>query len=491
MAQIAYLKLADLHLWTDNPRIGAVEDELLELESLVKKQSFIKNKKPYNKLITLAESIVENNGIIEPIGVLKFEDGFMVVKEGNRRLACLKMLRTPDIIPREFPELVETFTDLSRKARGSIYDSIPARVYVESENEDLEQWIELRHNGEQEGKGLDPWGAPEKQNWNKYRGKKTPLLDFQTHLIEEGILDKDQVFSISKTNWDRILGTVGRSYLGLDFIESKYCIIIGIQDFITRINKTIEALKGKSVGTVYDNEAIDTFFKSLGLNNGYTNQCIVTTDINLDNVIVNGSSTPEVIDKPQGNKDVDGEAKDFTAITLKEIAEPEPKRRVSTRPAPLLSNLICDLKSSNDSDGIIRLVTELKKISKNKHYVDYPIATAMLMRNLLEQSLICYLKKRNKWSKFYSSKKNEPTLTEILDKFEKDTDIFAQDRTLERYYSIIFQTKGIKEYFNMIVHHPHEIAATPEVLDAIVTGSGYSALIQHIIDFCSEKCGQE
>lgn len=482
MSQIGYVKLADLHLWTDNPRLGNVEGEISEIIGLIKKQQT----KSGNKLTTLAESLIKE-GILEPIGVLKDNDGFMIVKEGNRRVTCLKLLKDPNIIPLEYSQVKKTFIKLKNKLKPEICNSIPARIFNESENEELERWIELRHNGVQDGKGLDGWGSREKENWSKYMGKNTPVLDFHNFLISIHILNPTQINSVSKTNWERILGSVGRSYLGLDLKNGKYIITIEENDFKRRILRTIEHLKGRSVAIVYDNETIKAFFESLNFNNEELVNDIESNVISKENgignnYIINNTTLPK--DKVSNNFELDTpKSEPTTKIEDFTPTDDNKKRRYSSKPAPLLSNIICNLKSTNDTDGIIRLTAELKKMSKEKDYVNYPIATAMLMRNLLEQSLIYYLKQRNKWNKFYASKKNEPTLSEILEKYEKDTDILAQDKTLERYFNLIFETPGLKEYFNMIVHHPHKFGATPEALDAIIAKSGYAALIQYIIDY--------
>jgi hypothetical protein len=478
MSQLAYVKLSEIHLWIDNPRTGTVDNELSEIIELVKEQ---KTKKG-NKLFGLANSIIKN-GIFDPIGVLKNDKGFMVVKEGNRRIACLEMLNKPDIIPAEFGEIRNTFSKMKKQASRNIFTNIPARIFDINENEEMEQWIELRHNGLQKGQGLASWNPMQKQNWNKYRGRNTPLLNFLNYLKSENILSDEQMSNVSKTNWERILGTVGRSYLGMDFKDGKYIIVIDKNDFKKRISKTVNVLKGQSVGIVYDNDAIKIFFDKINFSE---EDIIEQPDVSIPKNEGNVSSIRNEKKESKENAiKVEEENNKSPEISqLNENSNEQSKNhRHSTKISPLLSNIICDLKSSSDTDGIIRLTTELKKMSKRKDYTEYPIAAAMLMRSLLEQSLIYYLKKRNKWNKFYSSKKYDPTLTEIIDKYYSDTDIFAQDKKIERGFHTVFETPGLKDYFNMLVHHPDKFAATKESLDAIVAQSGYSALIQYIIDY--------
>ncbi|MFZ5352783.1 MAG: hypothetical protein ACOZCL_08670 [Bacillota bacterium] len=504
MSEIAYIKLANLYLWTDNPRVGTVENEIDEILKLIEAQQ----QKNGNKLIALAKSIVAY-GIIEPIGVLKHSDGFLVVKEGNRRITCLKLMKNPLLIPEEYAKLRNAFMKIKTEVKSEIYNKIPARVFGEDENDKLEEWIELRHNGLQDGKGLDTWGAREKDNWRKHRGENTPLLNFQNYLVNQGILDQEQIFSVNKTNWERILGSIGREYLGVELKNGQYFISIEKDDFIRRISKTVESLKGKSVSAVYDNDKKKEFFESLKLDQPEVEEEIKETVDEVEGYEVetkekfrktaaseqtkdtsknedNKTSSASIeVDNQQNNRDEEKESnKDNDADS-----DDPGRRRSNLKTAPLLSNLICDLESNNDTDGIIRLVAELKKVSRNKDYVQYPIATAMLMRSLLEQSLIYYLKKRSKWTKFHRSK-SDPTLTDIINKFNNDPDIFTQDKKLERYFIPLLSTPGLKEFFNMITHHINIFSATPVALESIAQ-SGYAALVQHIIDFDSEKAGQE
>lgn len=432
----------------------------------------------------------------------------MLVKEGNRRITCLKLLKNPNILPDDFSLLRDVFKDLKKQTNKELFNNIPARIFNEDEDEDLELWIELRHSGLQAGKGLDKWGAIEKEKWQKYRGKNTPLLDFQKQLIDSDILTKDQVNSVNKTNWERILGTVGRSFLGIKYENGQYLIDINQEDFKNRIRITIKNLKGKSVGVVYDNDSIEDFFYGLNFNKDYEELNITSNDVKPKILDVTSSNV-----KPGKNKDsIKGEElikndnkerykedsididRDKNIFNTREnfnykdekktfnSTGIEKKRRRSTKPADFMGNLVCDLKSSQDTDGIIRLSIELKNMSKTKDYKEYPIAAAMLMRNLLEQCLIYYLKRRNKWEKFRKSRKYGPTLSEIIKKYNTDTDILKQDIQLERIFNILTETPGVKDYFDLIVHHPHKIVANPNCLDIIVQ-SGYLALVQHIIDY--------
>ena len=206
MSFLTTINLSRIYLWPKNPRLfnDEHENEQQAILNLVEKQNTTQG----NKLLILAESIVEN-GIIESIGVVKHTEDFIEVREGNRRIACLKLLKNPYILTSRFEKIRNKFIELQDNLNKEIFNNIPARIYDVNEIDDLENWVELRHNGLQGGKGIDTWGSMEKENWRKYRGYGTPLLDFQNYLISQNILTVEQVNSVNKTIWQRILGLVG------------------------------------------------------------------------------------------------------------------------------------------------------------------------------------------------------------------------------------------------------------------------------------------
>jgi hypothetical protein len=481
MPGLTYINLSQVYLWPENPRLfdDKNENEQQAIVNLVEQQNTTQG----NKLLVLTESILED-GIIEPIGVVKYEDGFIEVREGNRRIACLKLLKSPYILPESFKKIRNKFIELQDNLNEEIFTNIPAKIYNENEVGALENWIELKHAGLQGGKGIDRWGSMEKENWKKYRGLNTPLLDFQNYLVSKNILTIEQVRSVYKTNWERILGSVGREFLGIRYKDNKYEIIIDIDKFKYKVNKIINSLAGKSVSIVYNNERIKEFFSSLNFERENMKTSLLDNvkddKNNSDKInIFELNHKEETTEKPFTNKRNNNTVNDI------ETASEKNKRAYTSNTAGFLTNITCSLKSSQDTDGIIRLIRELKNMSKTKDYKEYPIATAMLMRSLLEQCLIYYLKKRKKWRKFKKQYSNLG-LQQIINKFIKDEDIFEQDRELKRYFNILINNPGTKDYFDMIVHNSHKVAANSYVLD-IIAETGYLSLIQYIIDFNIEK----
>ena len=136
----------DLLLLSDgNPRL---EPSLGEDEAII---NMVKDQK--EKLFILASDIVEFGfSPLDTIGVYPSESylGYYEVGEGNRRIAALKLLINPDRIAQLNQNLYIKFKELSKSY--SIPKSIEVVIF-ENEGE-MRHWMEVRHMGELDGKGV-------------------------------------------------------------------------------------------------------------------------------------------------------------------------------------------------------------------------------------------------------------------------------------------------------------------------------------------------
>lgn len=157
------LSWADLVLDSDNPRLdeaGASTREsvnvLLDLDS--------------EKMINLARDI-SDSGMLSPFdlpGVVCEDDAYVVV-EGNRRVAALKMLKAPDLIDdSRIRRRVEAIA-----AKGTGPDDVACSLFENRER--ARRWIELRHTGENEGRGLSPWDSDMANRFSREPGSQTDL----------------------------------------------------------------------------------------------------------------------------------------------------------------------------------------------------------------------------------------------------------------------------------------------------------------------------
>jgi hypothetical protein len=148
------LKIADLVLDHENPRITHVQGQQDALQKIVKDQR--------SKLVKLAQSIVEHG--LNPMDrflVLRRGPDSFVALEGNRRVAALKLLTNPAVMSgldmplpmkKIFTRLAKQFADKKVKAKIE-----PIAGFELAARPDGDYWLELRHRGQQQGAGIVDW----------------------------------------------------------------------------------------------------------------------------------------------------------------------------------------------------------------------------------------------------------------------------------------------------------------------------------------------
>ncbi len=133
----------------------------------------------------LAESIVEHGlSPIEKFMVMEVspKPQRYVALEGNRRVTVLKLLANPAVMTGlDMPEGIRR----SLERLASIFDRSkvePIDAFEVSSREEGRYWIELRHNGEDEGRGVVAWKPIVAA---RYREKEPAIQAFDM-VIEHG-----------------------------------------------------------------------------------------------------------------------------------------------------------------------------------------------------------------------------------------------------------------------------------------------------------------
>lgn len=164
-----------------------------------------------SKMINLAKDIAEQ-GSLNPteIPVAVEEDGDLVVIEGNRRLASLKLLANPELAKAAADklelDLVKRFKDIAKS--GTAPTNI--EVYVAADREAARHWIELRHTGENEGVGVLEWASWQANNFRRKRGSQADRAAIFCDAIEDTFPnDKALLENIKNVRRNR-LTTLGR-----------------------------------------------------------------------------------------------------------------------------------------------------------------------------------------------------------------------------------------------------------------------------------------
>lgn len=212
--QECVINLEDIELDDENPRHDRVKGTREAIQALLEQGG--------EKLVALAESFVRH-GMMEAEVLVAMPaphaPGIYVVLEGNRRIAVLKLLKNPSLANGHILE--GRFRDLSAKA-----PEFPSalRCTVVSGRDEARPLLKLRHNGEQMGAGIVPWGAAEKQRFEAQPGTQAYLALAFCDKVDEVFRNNKQIrANLAKIRRER-LTTLGRLVGDPDFRKA-----IGIQ----------------------------------------------------------------------------------------------------------------------------------------------------------------------------------------------------------------------------------------------------------------------
>lgn len=189
MGEQKTVKIKDLIVWTDNPRM-ANEQITNELEAI----NILIDEVGLNKMKALAKDVFTNglNPHRQPIAVIN-ADGTYNVYDGNRRISVIKSVLHGD----------KRFNRIDNEIGLTVETGI--NTYVTDIDEAL-RLIEVEHTGEAEGRGQIPWEAFQrdyafKQN-NKnaiypyaYEISKICKLNRKSHFKRIPYTDLDTIFS--------------------------------------------------------------------------------------------------------------------------------------------------------------------------------------------------------------------------------------------------------------------------------------------------------
>lgn len=209
MGEIREILVSDLLLDMENPRLPEQNSQLGTILAMVSVQK--------EKLAVLAEDIVTRGINTSELFIVMPADEEQiqyVVLEGNRRLAALKLLATPELLTDATPDVAPValrrrFRELSKKFQGTPIESLFCAV--NRTREEADPWIKLRHTGENKGAGIVRWGGREVAAYTaRLSGRKAPHLQVLDFVTQSGRLSEAaaaQLDRISITNLERLINT--------------------------------------------------------------------------------------------------------------------------------------------------------------------------------------------------------------------------------------------------------------------------------------------
>lgn len=201
MNEIVFLPLSSLFLDSNNPRLSSPQES--QSESI---RALIIAPKQKQKLINLAEDIVEYGlNPSESLIVMPLDNkNQYVVLEGNRRLVAIKLLENPSTYKGYFSERTQAkLQSLSHKYHKSPIQMMPCVVV--KDRDEGRHWIEVRHEGQQEGVGIVGWGSKEKARFRQVYGQEQIHLQVLDFLHNQGLISNEEINSVPITSIKRLI----------------------------------------------------------------------------------------------------------------------------------------------------------------------------------------------------------------------------------------------------------------------------------------------
>jgi hypothetical protein len=173
------------------------------------------------QMLNLAEDIVQNGlNPVESIGASPGPGDRFTIREGNRRVAALCALCSPDLVK----GVVSPAAEKTLRALAKAFGTKEPEKEIECEvlpADEWDHWVTLRHTGANEGRGLVPWGPTEKARYlhRAGAGKKAvelQFLDWYANATGEDQAEQSVLKAVPVTNLRRLLEDSGvRKRLGI------------------------------------------------------------------------------------------------------------------------------------------------------------------------------------------------------------------------------------------------------------------------------------
>lgn len=457
------LDVSQLDLDCSNPRHGEVADQSAALNALIANQG--------RKISNLALDI-HTNGISPAQRFIVIEnDGRYTALDGNRRLAAVRILSDPTLLPPSvgppgFPEVTA--------GRGLRPDRVSCCVLPNRQSAEI--WLERIHTGQLDGVGVVPW-SPVAQHRFKPRPRRdqTASAVIVSEWLRERIDDEEirrdinVVLDESSTNLGRLVGDPNvRSLIGFDFDGNELKCHATEEALVRRFSIIVTDLAGETVVAELMSRPdrkqyiIQLLGSDIHADGG-------GTQLDLDD---GTGSTDSTASRGTGSSHTSNgeETRDSTNFQTSSKSKKRARRKAAPR-------LFQDLEPAGLKTRAKGVLEELQRIDIN----NFPNASAFLLRSAIEFSVAEYLQSINL----------DPDKDSLKDRIKKAVDNLKVPKKSARYHGIhielekphsLTSAKNLNSYV-------HNQSHQPQADDLVTISLAYTVLIQDISDALESNDG--
>lgn len=528
----AIIDLDDLCLDKRNPRFSS--STIMGKDREINESDIIGYLLMYGKISELAESINRNHGLYDEEWISCYinDANEIIVLEGNRRVAACKVLKNESLVPQNIKNDIYIPSVDKEKTLPNI-SKVKAIIY--KDENDAQNYIAAKHTKPE----IMKWETIEQCNYyyEQFTNGKSPI-DIAQNVNENAqkVREKIRQFSLFKKVFD-----VVKSEYPHVLIEG-----ISILPLVTKFFPPLISPVGIiGLALSYDDETLtysaspekeDIFNKILlkigeaffvrsklnGMNtsdrNGSDTYRISTDEIKSKNkvekLILDDVRIPGLYSLIKKYKGCDSKSC-LGEDNSKKISDPN--RAPSSTPnsnkddgcnsnsgssAPTsnttkLAEFFSDIKYSHinksDSLGVVLICEEIQRISSyygGSAYKQFPIASAFLLRSLIEQVLSKRLMQMKRYDSMVKTLKGgytrSPELGAIIEVFLKDyqnknLSLFWDDGNLGKEFNKCFSGYGTKDQLDTIIHNPHLIQPDQNFLNSL-SKQGLKLVIQEFLN---------
>jgi hypothetical protein len=479
----------DLNLWEENPRF-------IEPPSDVTQASVRQHLLETAKVVELAQMIVDYGGVMpgERAVVTSHEGGHLVL-EGNRRVCAFQLLLDPTLIPNSFkntfPHAPKSILDDLQSIEVDTIASIDSAVsfLVARHITSVERWppIAKQQFVARVHRQYPTLKALAKKLHMDVRDIKNDLQDYyplEYALNLPGWTAEEKAkldWTIIKVDkFQRILRLKeARNQLGISFSTDLKMEISLPKDVFDQAMRLIAE-------AAFITNTVDTRTGSLCEVPGLQplleshKQAAPTKDSGKQTTPMASLGIDYHAPKPQESQKPDPPLPLQSRVTTQSSpipSQPSPPSP-NERPPAFFEHLSLSIASSDpNGTGILALAAELKDIN----YKKCPIASAMLMRAIIEQAMRYRIKKSGDWQQLMSSlrKKKDPGISDLISYIQNNASRVLPDTSAQRNLKTLLGTPGIKDYFDLIIHQTDMTRATLDAIQTIAK-SGFVRLIEQL-----------